>query len=1101
MKRFYFLFTCLLSCVCMHAATSGSCGDNLQWNYRASDSTLIITGSGPMSDVFTSSYYANPFSPYNLHIKHIELPEGLTRIASHAFTYCNEVAELVIPDSVVEIASGALNSMTGLKKLTLGSQLQIIGDNACGGLNVDTLISNATFDTWCRSSFHKDGGIVRMNKALIIDGQQVTGDFYLPNTVHRINDNVFCYCPGLTAMHIPASVDTIGQAFGTVFKDEIYYFEGTLEQWCNMVHTNSLRFTVHTLYINGDDLSDLVLPEGMTTVSPNTFHAVRNIEHLTLPSSLTSVGRDAFYACTGLKVITGGENIRCYEFGSFGECESLHSYAIPRETRYIGEKAFWVTPKFRGTIRLDSITYLGIDAFADCGIDSVFLPDCLTSLNTYTFGGCPYLRYVRLPRTITALPSSFFKSDTALHTITLPSTLQTIGNVVFYGSGLEELTLPENVTSIGSSALGNIPSMQQLIVLPATPPSCDANLLWNVDAGRVQVTVPCEAIGAYRNATGWKEITHYLTNPSIGSSVFSSNNTKWGTISIEQECANITLSAIPKDHYHFVVWSNGETANPYSFTQVSDTAVQAIFEIDRYRIAFLNADSSVIYVDSAVYNTMPVYAGSAPVHPTEPERYRFYGWKPATFARATKDTAYIALYSDLHFHYKGLCFHAVENSSFSWRKNYQSATSAVQVSRDGQHWENMGYFFPRVIAAGDSLFIRAIGNTPKFEGYFRTEAGRIMASGSVMSLIDTTLTRKDVPDEAFMILFSGCNHLYTAPELPATTVGRFAYDGMFSNCKNLRAAPYLPATNLSESAYYGMFAGCDSLRYVEAAFTRWTDSQNKAFTDRWLDGVADSGLFVAPAALPLVIDSCHVPQGWTLTHDTTSVSVAAKADHGRVFGVGRYHTDYPVTLAVIPEQGHTFLTWHIGSDKNPLFVTASHNATYYAFCPADTSLQADTTQVMLLDDAALICWQMVDSATRYQLTGYADGVEQINLLLDTYGQPIDGNAEVNSSYAPLRKRNILLATQSEADYSPLVIRYYWSNLLPGATYTYSVNAYRDDTLLKTITGRFAMPVETVTSIDPVSIDRLQQTGKFLRNGQIFILRGEKVYTLTGQEVK
>jgi hypothetical protein len=38
------------------------------------------------------------------------------------------------------------------------------------------------------------------------------------------------------------------------------------------------------------------------------------------------------------------------------------------------------------------------------------------------------------------------------------------------------------------------------------------------------------------------------------------------------------------------------------------------------------------------------------------------------------------------------------------------------------------------------------------------------------------------------------------------------------------------------------------------------------------------------------------------------------------------------------------------------------------------------------------------------------------------------------------------------------------------------------------------------SIEEVPSDQVQST-KFLRDGQIFILRGEKVYTLQGQEVK
>ena len=46
----------------------------------------------------------------------------------------------------------------------------------------------------------------------------------------------------------------------------------------------------------------------------------------------------------------------------------------------------------------------------------------------------------------------------------------------------------------------------------------------------------------------------------------------------------VTLTATPAAHYHFVAWSNGATDNPFVFTLVQDTNLTAIFEIDTHTI-------------------------------------------------------------------------------------------------------------------------------------------------------------------------------------------------------------------------------------------------------------------------------------------------------------------------------------------------------------------------------------------------------------------------------------------------------------------------------------------------------------------------------------
>lgn len=90
--------------------------------------------------------------------------------------------------------------------------------------------------------------------------------------------------------------------------------------------------------------------------------------------------------------------------------------------------------------------------------------------------------------------------------------------------------------------------------------------------------------------------------------------------------------------------------------------------------------------------------------------------------------------------------------------------------------------------------------------------GRIAANGSVMSLIDGKGETTVIPnDYCFYKLFSKCESLTQAPQLPATTQAKGCYQFMFLGCTNLTQAPELPATTLARKCYAGMFKGCISL--------------------------------------------------------------------------------------------------------------------------------------------------------------------------------------------------------------------------------------------------------------------------------------------------
>ena len=108
-------------------------------------------------------------------------------------------------------------------------------------------------------------------------------------------------------------------------------------------------------------------------------------------------------------------------------------------------------------------------------------------------------------------------------------------------------------------------------------------------------------------------------------------------------------------------------------------------------------------------------------------------------------------------------------------------------------------------------------------------------------------------------MFNNCTSLTAAPELPAQTITAGVYNGMFEGCTSLTIAPVLPATTLVYDCYSNMFNGCSSLSSVNVSFTAW----NYSAQEDWLSGVAASGTFTCPAALPDTRGTSNIPSGWT----------------------------------------------------------------------------------------------------------------------------------------------------------------------------------------------------------------------------------------------
>ena len=95
---------------------------------------------------------------------------------------------------------------------------------------------------------------------------------------------------------------------------------------------------------------------------------------------------------------------------------------------------------------------------------------------------------------------------------------------------------------------------------------------------------------------------------------------------------------------------------------------------------------------------------------------------------------------------------------------------------------------------------------------FTNSLSPVRCTGDIRTLIDyENYATTSTADARFISLFSGCDLLTTAPELPAMTLADNCYSNMFNSCKKLTTAPELPAIEIGYFCYANMFKDCSSL--------------------------------------------------------------------------------------------------------------------------------------------------------------------------------------------------------------------------------------------------------------------------------------------------
>ena len=325
----------------------------------------------------------------------VVIPESVKTIGSRAFYHCESLETVAIPASVENIRYRAFIGCFNLTAVDLAEQgkLKTIADEAfcyCSCLEAIEIPESVT-DIVSR----------------VFASCDLLKTAVLPVGLKSIGDSAFAGCRNLTEMTIPAAVENLGSRI----------FSG-----CS-------------------NLQEVTFAEGFSMKSLNFALAGSSIVSVAIPDSVTRLAKVEFGGCMCLRRVVVSESVQEIEEGAFGECDVIQEITVPFiGTTRTAKNNFWMI--FGGNVptSLETVTILGggiaHNAFTNCKyIRTIVLPETLpedfTAIGYSAFYGCENLREIELPSNTTEVGSDAFCGCKMLEAIEIPASVEVLGENAF----------------------------------------------------------------------------------------------------------------------------------------------------------------------------------------------------------------------------------------------------------------------------------------------------------------------------------------------------------------------------------------------------------------------------------------------------------------------------------------------------------------------------------------------------------------------------------------------------------------------------------------------------------------------------------------------
>lgn len=271
----------------------------------------------------------------------------------------------------------------------------------------------------------------------------------LPSSLSNIQSKAFEGCDSLSSVTLPAGFE-IGflMDFSGAFDDcsglsDIFVEEGSIYRSVDGVLCDAAEETL-IKYPPGRNDETYTVPDTVLTIESGAFSGSKYLKEIIIPDTVTEIGAFAFQYCDKLEKVRLPEELYTIGSNTFFGCKSLKSVDIPQNVRWID-----------------------IFAFADSGIEEIYISDGVASISAGAFSGCKALEEFNVS-----------DENTTYHTV--DGILFDELSLISYPAGKqgEKYQIPEDVSSISAYAFGGCENLQEVTLndnITVIPSCCFEN--------------------------------------------------------------------------------------------------------------------------------------------------------------------------------------------------------------------------------------------------------------------------------------------------------------------------------------------------------------------------------------------------------------------------------------------------------------------------------------------------------------------------------------------------------------------------------------------------------------------------------------------------
>ena len=634
--------------------------------------SFVGTASNPLE-------YAHHLFLNDTEITDLIIPDDVKSISTRAFYGCSGLTSVTIPNGVTSIGGSAFKNCTGIKKVY--SEIQkpfAISDDVFEGIYAEATLlvpigtksayqsaegwknfKNIIENVKVGSVFEYNGIYYKVgenNTVAVTRNKDITGVILIPSqvvyndvtyTVTSIEMSAFDKShldDTVTKVVIPSTIKSIGIEAFVDLKGLTGVYISDLAAWCDIsfigTASNPLEYA-HHLFLNDTEITDLIIPDGVKSISTRAFYGCSGLTSVTIPNSVTNIGGSTFKNCTGIKnVYSEIQNPFAISDDAFEGIYTEATLTVPVGTKSAYQSAEgW--KNFKNIV--ENVT-VGSE-FEDNGIrykvgedntisvisktgnytGAVVIPSqvtyngktyTVTSISSSAFEGCVDMTAVTIPSTVTSIGDAAFYYCTALTIIDIPDGVTTIGEGAFSKCyGLVSVTIPASVTSIGENAFFQCYSITQINCGIENPFTINENVFPASVYTNAALLVPTGKKADYQKAEGWKKFQNIYYADGVYTLTYYVDGVEYKSVKYNHG-AGITPEPEPaKEGYTFSGWSEIPESMPDH-----DVTVTGTFTANKYALTYK--------VDGEIYVTYQVEYGT-PITP-EPaptrEGYTFSGW-------------------------------------------------------------------------------------------------------------------------------------------------------------------------------------------------------------------------------------------------------------------------------------------------------------------------------------------------------------------------------------------------------------------------------------------------------------------------------------------